>query len=880
MLMVGPLLKLLAAFVLMQMVDTLFRVYNKRFDGNAFSESDSFYFTSIGIIFLIFIELLWHAQNVKAFNATTNMAYLLLDKLHYIVCFLSVYWLKTLRNNYKQLVAAMNRYLKMGNSEKKIVLSPALMLTLTFVVGLLMSFPYFLGLQWIRSNLTLVTVFVLVLGVASLILGKVFSHTWNFMGTVVFDTAMGKSLGNAGFTLKSGEFTSISRIVMLIVAGVAVVVFTIFHFKLLFMFVSIGLLMAVGVAVVSLLIYGLTLLVMFIVASLHKREKGELVVHKMLSYYVNAMLSTLVALKVPFVVALLAFMLVVSFPKRLDMEQVCTNGSIVDTNGKVMYVDTDHERYYVPVSYEEVPEFFRKALVLQEDRYFFEQHDLLPNKSNWHGISFAFLKSRGGSNLNAQLVKNRTYLNAEGFPRDISRKSADMLGGLMLSELVTPEQILEDYVNMASFHGARGFCGVNAAALYAFGRPLDQLNKMEQLYLINTLPHSVCLRDGKHKIPYPQVQNDSTQMVKNLLLKKAEAWRKDGLISKKELSELRNSDLGFTNRPFSSGITIPTRLRLEAEMNGNTGRHLCYTTMANEDALGRAYAQLQGKPAYRRNGSKLEVASLVVDVHTGHIIGHYCSGVNDYTDYRGGFPIGSLGKPAIITTMLENGVSPNMTLFDGQIGKRKTPKNANHGWTCKYVDITTMLSKSLNAPFANICDVANPRTTFLNVERSYQRMGIEADEALCEDTYNYPLGNRQMTVEEMANLYQTIINDGVHIPLRMLETADSIQAERIYDARHVAVVKNAISQTVVNGTMRAYRKQLPQGVTFYSKTGTSSRQKDGWNILSDGNILIVTWASYGRLDGEYLKLGTEPLYGASTAGLFSVLAYNELNNNH
>ena len=135
-------------------------------------------------------------------------------------------------------------------------------------------------------------------------------------------------------------------------------------------------------------------------------------------------------------------------------------------------------------------------------------------------------------------------------------------------------------------------------------------------------------------------------------------------------------------------------------------------------------------------------------------------------------------------------------------------------------------------------------------------------------------------VLDLHNLYQTIINDGVHIPVRMLETTDSIHAERIYEAHHVEVVKRALSQTVINGTMKAYRNQLPQGVTFYSKTGTSSRQKDGWNILSDGRILIVTWASYGNLREDHLILGTEPLYGASTAGLFSVLAYNELNNNH
>lgn len=880
MLLVAPLLKLLATFALMQTIDTFFTSYNKRFGDESFSESDSFYFTSIGVIFLMAVELLWHAQNVKAFNATTNMAYLVLDKLHYIVCFLSLYWIKTLKNNQKQLVAAIDRYLKMGAFERKIVLSPMLMLTLVYVVGLFMALPYFLGLQWIHNNLTLVTMFVLVLGIAYLVLRRVFSKTWNLMGTIVFDTSMNNNLVKWKFGKKAGgKFAKYGGLALLVLTLAAVTLFGVFHLRLLFMFMLIALLILVGVAVVSLLTYGITLLIGTIVFSIRKQEKGVLKPRLMLSYYGNATLSTLNALKVPFGVVLLAFMLVAFFPKHLDMENVYNNVSVVDTDGNVLYVDEDHARYYVPVSYNELPDFFKRALVAQEDRCFFEQHALMPNKSNWNGISFSFLKSRGGSNLNAQLVKNRTYLEAEGFPRDISRKSADMLGGLMLSEIASPEQIMEDYVNIASFHGARGFCGVNAAALYAFGQPINKLNKLQQLYLINTLPRSVYLKDGKQKIAYTQVQDDSTQMVKDLLLKKAEAWEMSGIITKKELNELRRCNLDFTNRPYRSGIPTTTRLRLEKETSDD-GRYLCYTTLANEEALLRAFDQLQTKPAYRKNGSELQVASLVVEVATGHIIGHYSSGVNDYTDYRNGFPIGSLGKPAIITQMLSMGASPNMTLFDGQIGKRKTSKNANHGWTNRQVGITEMLSKSLNAPFNNICDVMNPRNVFMNVENSYGRMGIIPEESLCEDTYNYPLGNRQMTVEEVANLYQTLINDGVHIPVRMLETADSIHEERIYEAHHVEVVKRALSQTVVNGTMKAYRNQLPQGVTFYSKTGTSSRQKDGWNILSDGRILIVTWASYGNLREDHLILGTEPLYGASTAGLFSVLAYNELNNNH
>ena len=874
----SPLFKLLATLGLMQAVDAFLGAFNKRFEGDVYSEADSFYFSSIGVVFLIFIEFVWHAQNVKAFNASSNMAYLLLDKLFYIVSFLSLYWMKMMRNNRKQLLASMEKYLVMGEGEKRVVQKPGVLLGLTYCVGIVMNLPYFFGFQWINRNVTLLLVFVCVLGLSHLMLSKLFAVSWNFLGTIVFDASMNhKLMPTTGTASRSGRWGKYSRWIPPFAMGVAAIVFTVFHFKMMFMFLCVALILTVGLLIVMALVYGLTLLVGFVVAAIRKKARHETSFKELLSSYVNMVLSLFSGLKMCYGAVLIAFMLVVAMPKSLKNEELCTNGSIIDTNGEVLYVDTDHDFYSVPITYNDIPEFFRKTLVLQEDRCFYEQHDLMPNKSNWHGLSFAFIKARGGSNLNSQLVKNRTFAKSKGFPRDISRKSADLLGGMMLSEMMTPEEIMVNYLNIASFHGARGWRGANAASLYAFGRPLWQLNELEQLYLINTLPRSLYMKDGKQKLKYIEIQLDSTNMAKSMLLAKAEAWRNAGLITKKEYNDLRHDTLGFTNRPYRCNIPIPTRLRLEKELDGRSGCHTSYITLENENAMRRAYETLQTKNAFRKNGAELQVASLVVDVPTGHVIAHYSSGVaGDFTDYSRGFPIGSLGKPAIITQMLSMGASPNMTLFDGQVGKRKTSKNANHGWTKRYVGITEMLSKSLNAPFNNICDVMNPRNVFLNVENAYGRMGIKTEEALCEDTYNYPLGNRQMTVQEVASLYQTLMNDGVHIPLKVLESADSIVATRIYEARHVQVVKNALSQTIVSGTMQAYRKELPQGVTYYSKTGTSSGLKDGWNVLSDGRILIVTWASYGRLRNGNMTFGSEPLYGASSAGLYSVLVYNEL----
>ena len=84
--------------------------------------------------------------------------------------------------------------------------------------------------------------------------------------------------------------------------------------------------------------------------------------------------------------------------------------------------------------------------------------------------------------------------------------------------------------------------------------------------------------------------------------------------------------------------------------------------------------------------------------------------------------------------------------------------------------------------------------------------------------------------------------------------------------------------------MQEHRNKLPKHKTFYSKTGTSSGKpnwkggKDGWCVLSDGNIIIVCWASYGKLNGNSIQLGTEPLFASSSAGLFAVNIYNELSN--
>jgi membrane carboxypeptidase/penicillin-binding protein PbpC len=135
-----------------------------------------------------------------------------------------------------------------------------------------------------------------------------------------------------------------------------------------------------------------------------------------------------------------------------------------------------------------------------------------------------------------------------------------------------------------------------------------------------------------------------------------------------------------------------------------------------------------------------------------------------------------------------------------------------------------------------------------------------------------------MKVADIAQIYQTIFNNGVFIPLTLARNNDTVISNRIWDENHVRVVKSALRQTIESngGTLHRYKNDLPAGRTFYGKTGTSSRQKNFWTVLSDGKIVIVSWASYGKQNQGRMDFGTEKSWGASAAGLFAVLVYNEL----
>ncbi|MBR4837233.1 MAG: transglycosylase domain-containing protein [Bacteroidales bacterium] len=863
----SPLVKLIATLILTHSIYGFFTAMNKRFKTDVYTESDMFLFGIAGAIVLCGIQIMLHIQKINGLNMTANLVFTILNNLSYILYFLAIYWVKTYKTNTAMLESSIKKYIITSNVERKVLGTPWLMLAVSYMVSLMLSIPNFIGLQWLRNDLSLVITSILVMAVVYLILRKFFAHCWNYLATILFDTNRDLPLLATPYNIRINKRTT------QIVGGISallLLLFTVFKAKYMFMFLLTTLFIAAVIFAAVVLGYFIPLLIGSVISSIRNNDSLYMPFSRITNYFKTVSISFGKSSALAFGIILFTFITITVFPKKLDCIRIYKNNScVIDTNGDVLWLDDEHDFYYVPLEYNEIPDFVKKCITTQEDRGFFRQNSWFPNKSNWHGISLAsFFAGRGGSNINSQVIKNLTYIDASGFPRDLARKTTDQIGGYMLSLTETPEQIMTDYINVACFHGGRGYRGLNAASLFAFGKPVGSLNQLEQMYLVRTLPHS------GYQVDSSKAKSETIDMAKQ--------WKNRGLIKKSEYNEMNSCDIHFVNRPYNSDISTGTRSYIKKHFK-SAERHNTYISLQNENALLKAYNKLKSSKVYYKNGSELQVAAMVIDVKTGHVIGHYSSGLVDYNDFGQGFPIGSLGKPAIILEMLRKVASQNLTLFDGKVGKRKTPANATHPWKNKQVSIKTILSQSLNAPFVNICDVMSPKPVFESVESAYESIGIMPHKDLCSDTYNYPLGNRHMTVFDIAQLYQTIFNDGIRIKLQaecLYDTANF--TKRIWVTNSINVIKDALSETIKTGTMQEHRNKLPKYKTFYSKTGTSSGKsnwrggKDGWCVLSDGETLIVCWASYGKRNGKQITLGTEPLFGSSTAGLFAVFIYNEL----
>jgi penicillin-binding protein 1A len=147
---------------------------------------------------------------------------------------------------------------------------------------------------------------------------------------------------------------------------------------------------------------------------------------------------------------------------------------IVDKNDKLIDKFYANENRTM-VTIDKIPQDMQDAFIAIEDKRFEKHNGVDPYRVM--GALKADLKtgelSQGGSTITQQLIKN-IYLTPD---KKWKRKVVEMYYALQLERRFTKDQILEAYLNTIGL--GHNVAGVKAAALYYFGKELDQLTLAE-----------------------------------------------------------------------------------------------------------------------------------------------------------------------------------------------------------------------------------------------------------------------------------------------------------------------------------------------------------------------------------------------------------------
>ncbi len=541
-----------------------------------------------------------------------------------------------------------------------------------------------------------------------------------------------------------------------------------------------------------------------------------------------------------------------------------------------------HREDRLLVRLEELPPHLIDALVTTEDRNFFHHFGIDPR-----GIARALLANleaggvvQGGSTLTQQLVKN-FYLSSE---RTLRRKINEALMALLLELHYSKEEILEAYVNEIYLgqDGGRAIHGFGLAAEFYFGKPVAELDLAEAALLVAIVRGPAWYDPRRH----PERALDRRDQIIETLLEQ-------GLIDAEQARLARQSPLGVTPRPRRGRGHYPAFLDLvkrqlrddyrEEDLRSEGLR--IFTTLdplvqqRAEQALATTVATLE-----RRRGLApgiLEGAVVVSRAGSGEIsavVGGRnprFEGFNRALDIRR--PVGSLLKPAIYLEALSRGRTLATKVPDRPLtvelggGRQWRPENydrTSHG----EVLLIDALAHSYNLAAVGLGLELGVDT----VVETLRRLGVG------RPLNPYPsllLGAAELAPLDIAQLYQTLADEGFHTPLRAVrEVLDSsgrplerypLETAQRFDHATVRLLTHALEEALRRGTGRAVGAALPPELFLAGKTGTTDELRDSWFSGYGAGHVAVVWL--GNDDNREIGLtgaaGALPVWSAIMTAL-------------
>ncbi|HEX8115799.1 MAG TPA: PBP1A family penicillin-binding protein [Pyrinomonadaceae bacterium] len=555
----------------------------------------------------------------------------------------------------------------------------------------------------------------------------------------------------------------------------------------------------------------------------------------------------------------------VEFDRRGHVSKIRGDGALLDSYTlapEPLTVDASEKTSdRAALTYEEVPETLRRAVLSIEDRRFFEHGAV----DLWGVARAAFSWSddaqelkQGGSTITQQLVKN-TYLSPE---RTLQRKFREAALASVVENRLSKQDIFALYCNEIYLgqRGAVAVRGVRQAARVFFGKDLKDLSLAESATIAGMIQSP-----GRYA---PDRHADAARARRNVVLA---GMLRDGAVSAEQARAACAEPVAVAPFERTDAVApyfidyvsreVESRLSHASEETGQNLR--VYTTLdldlqrVAEEAVGRQVERLEKTFKGKR---RPQAALVALDPKTGHVLAmvggtsYGESQLNRATDARR--QPGSVFKPVVYAAALESGISP-LTLstdapreFTYDVRARYRPANYGGGFSMRDVTLRTGLVRSLNVVTVDVA----MRAGLTRVASLAEHMGLPRPKP-------YPslaLGTNEATPLEVATSYTALAGGGRVVrpaPLLRVEgggetdyDAAAFAGEQVLKPATAYMLTDMLSAVIDHGTARAARGAF-KGTAVAGKTGTS---RDGWFAGYTPNLVCVVWVGFD--DGDELDL--------------------------
>jgi penicillin-binding protein 1A len=544
------------------------------------------------------------------------------------------------------------------------------------------------------------------------------------------------------------------------------------------------------------------------------------------------------------------------------------------------------------VPFEELPDYFIKAVLATEDRRFFSHFGIdvvgtiraLTVNAKASGVV------QGGSSITQQLAKNLFLTNE----RSIERKIKEAYLALWLEHHLTKKEILKLYLDRA-YMGAGAF-GVQAAAQTYFGKSARDINLAEAAMLAGLFKAPT---KYSPLVNLPAARARANDVLSNLVdagfMTEGQVYAARRNPATPVDQTARNSPDWYLDFAYSEvrALAAAGKLGDERTLIVRTGLDEALQTKA-ETVI---ETMLRDKaPAYRAHQAATVIATtdgLVRAMVGGRDYG--ASQFNRATD-AARQPGSSFKIFVYMTALLTDKFHANTPIDASSVCIGDYCVHNYHGESAGVIPLYRALAESLNTAAIRMSIKIGeaywpPKQSYhlgkiatlgrSKIVATARAMGVTTP---LVDTVSLPVGADEVKMIDMVAANATLASGGIRVTPFAAVEARSSNGKLIYShatdngapvralpADKVAEMNNIMTHVVTEGTGRA--AQIP-GLVISGKTGTTNNSTNAWFNAFTGNLVGSVW--FGNDDNTSMRDMTGGTLPAMTWHDIMVFAHQSL----